>query len=109
MYSMKRLVVTGVCLIAMSAPPVAAQEDASQLVRQAVARMEEYREYFRQTGDYRGRTPILQQVLADLDRACPALAGAGDRASAATCFVKAGDAGRAAVKRLCCSRRLTGL
>src|SRR5947209_3717568 len=90
----KRLVVMCVCFIVMSAPSIAAQEDASQLVQQAVAQMEECREYFRQTGDLSGRAPLLQQALADLDRACPALASAGDRAGAATCFVKAGDAER---------------
>jgi CHAT domain-containing protein len=92
--SAKRLVVAGLCLMAMSTPRVAAQEDASQVVRRAVARMEEYAEYFRQTGDLNERAPMLQEVLADLDRACPALAAAGDRAGAAACFVKAGDAAR---------------
>jgi hypothetical protein len=84
----------GACVVFTVAAPGPAQDSASQLVRQGTTRLEEYREYVRQTGDLKGRAPILQQVLAELDRTCPVLAAAGDPAGAATCLVKAGDAER---------------
>ena len=83
----------GACALVVIAAPVSAQTSVSDIVRQAAVRLEEYREYFRQTGDLKGRALILQQTLAVLDRTCPALA-AGDAGSAAACFVKAGDAER---------------
>jgi len=86
-------VLPGACAFVFSALASSAQTSVSDIVRQASARLEEYREYFRQTGDVKGRAPILQQVLAVLDRACAA-AAAGDAAGAAACFVKAGDAER---------------
>lgn len=68
-----------------------APDDAAQLQRQGIARIDRYVDQFRRTGDLASLKPELEQAERELTRSSQLSVAAGDFASAAYSRIKLGD------------------